>query len=133
MKVFSSGVHSPTVFRLSAEVSHEWERRMTLREFHAGRIPQAELCDADFLLKAAGEHHGTDSTRPCPICESVMQDVLWIYGDNLGRRSGTARSEAEIEEITAQVGPITVHRVEVCRHCGWNHLLTEARAETDRA
>lgn len=117
------------MFRLSAEVSHEWERRTTLRDYHAGRIPKEELCDADFLLKAAAEHHGTDSARPCPICKGVMQDVLWIYGDNLGRRSGTARSEAEIDEITGQVGLITVHRVEVCRRCGWNHLLTEARAE----
>ena len=105
---------------------------MTLRDYQAGRVSTEEVCDADFLLKAAGEHHGTPSARPCPICAKSMDDVLWIYGDNLGQRSGTARSEDEIDQIIAQVGPITVHRVEVCRTCGWNHLLAEAQAEPVR-
>lgn len=101
---------------------------MLLRDVQAGRVRREDVCDADFLLKAAGNHHGVDSARPCPICGDVMRDVLWIYGENLGRRSGTARSEDEIDAIAADMGPMTVHRVEVCGRCGWNHLLTEARA-----
>lgn len=116
------------VFRLIGEVSHEWERRSVLRAYNASQLPREELCDADFLLKAAGEHHGTDSPRPCPICEATMRDVLWIYGEKLGRRSGTARSAEEIGAIVAEVGPVTVHRVEMCLRCGWNHLLVEAQA-----
>lgn len=101
---------------------------MTLRDYREGKIPRDEVCDADFLLKAAGEHHGEDSPRPCPVCESTMRDVLWIYGENLGRRSGTARSAAQIDAIVAAAGPVTVHRVEVCLRCGWNHLLAESTA-----
>lgn len=119
------------MFHFESEVSHEWERRAVLRDFRAGRVRREELCDADFLLKAAGRHHGVDSVRPCPICENVMRDVLWIYGDNVGRRSGTARSAEEIDSIVAQAGPVTVHRVEVCDRCGWNHLLTESQAVPD--
>jgi len=136
LKVVVSVTFSPPVgtdklsvmFRFEGEVSHEWERRAVLRDFQAGRVQREELCDADFLLKAAGRHHGVDSARPCPICEAVMRDVLWIYGDNVGRRSGTARSIDEIDGIVAEVGPVTVHRVEVCERCGWNHLLTESQA-----
>lgn len=117
------------MFKLVHIVSHEWERRSVLREFRVGKKSRDELCDADFLLRAAGEHHGVDSDRPCPICEKTMRTVLWVYGDNLGRRSGSARSEAEIAELIDETGgPFTVHTVEVCGHCRWNHLLSTAEA-----
>ncbi|WIM67590.1 DUF5318 family protein [Corynebacterium breve] len=110
-------------------VSHEWERRNLLRNFAAGRIKRADICDADFLLVTASEYHGEPSRRPCPVCEKTMNNVRWIYGEQLGRRSGTARSAEEIETIAAEAGPITVHRVEVCPHCRWNHLLEESVAQ----
>ena len=116
------------MFKLVHIVSHEWERRATLREFRAGKKSREELCDADFLLRAAGEHHGVDSDRPCPICESAMRTVLWVYGDNLGRRSGSARREDEIAELIDETGPFTVHTVEVCGSCRWNYLLSTAEA-----
>lgn len=116
------------VFQLIGEVSHEWQRRMTLRGFHSGAVRRDDICDADFLLKAAGKHHGSAAQRPCPVCTAEMREVLWIYGENLGRRSGTARSAEEIDSIVSDVGPVTVHRVEVCQRCGWNHLLSVAEA-----
>ena len=116
------------MFKLVHIVSHEWERRAVLREFRAGKKSRDELCDADFLLRAAGEHHGVDSDRPCPICESAMRTVLWVYGDNLGRRSGSARREDEIAELIDETGPFTVHTVEVCGNCRWNYLLSTAEA-----
>lgn len=119
------------MLRFVNEVSHEWLRRATLRDFRAGKIRRDEICDADFLLKAAGRHHGVDSPRSCPICESRMRDVLWVYGDNLGRRSGSARSRDEIAALIDEVGPFSVHRVEVCGSCGWNYLLGTATAVSD--
>ncbi|SDM00709.1 hypothetical protein SAMN04488535_1544 [Corynebacterium mycetoides] len=116
------------MFAYTREVSHEWLRRTLLREFHAGRVPVDEVCDADFLLRAAAEYHGHDAPRPCPICGKTMREVSWVYGDNLGRRSGTARSEEEIGRLVDEVGPITVHVVEVCPHCRWNYLLREVTA-----
>ncbi|WP_288832631.1 DUF5318 family protein [uncultured Corynebacterium sp.] len=116
------------MFAYSREISHEWQRRTTLREYARGRVPADALCDADFLLRAAAEFHGAPSPRPCPICGSEMRDVSWVYGDALGRRSGTARDDSEIDALVAEVGPITVHVVEVCLHCRWNHLLREMTA-----
>ncbi|MCP1388673.1 DUF5318 domain-containing protein [Corynebacterium sp. TA-R-1] len=110
------------------EISHEWQRRTTLREFRQGRVLIDEICDADFLLRAAAEHHGQASARECPICGKEMREVTWVYSERLGRRSGTARNEDEIARLVAEVGPITVHLVEVCAHCKWNYLLKEFTA-----
>ncbi|MCT1426161.1 DUF5318 family protein [Corynebacterium sanguinis] len=117
-----------SVFVYSREVSHEWRRRTILKDYAAGRLTLEEVCDADFLLRAAAEHHGVDAARPCPICARDMREVKWIHGENLGRRSGTARSSEEIDRIVSEVGPVSVHVVEVCPHCRWNHLLREVTA-----
>ena len=116
------------MFVFHGEVSHEWQRRTALREYRAGRMSREQICDADFLLRAAAEHHGSPAARPCPVCEAKMREVKWIYGDNLGRRSGTARNDAEIDRIVHEVGPTTVHVVEVCSTCRWNYLLKEVTA-----
>lgn len=110
------------------EVSHEWQRRSALRALHLGHARIDDYCDADFLLRAAAEHHGTDSPRPCPVCGETMRNVKWVYSEKLGRRTGTARSDEEIARLVGEVGPITVHIVEVCPHCKWNHLLKEVTA-----
>ena len=111
-----------SVFVYSREVSHEWRRRTILKDFVAGRLTAEEVCDADFLLRAAAEHHGIDAARPCPICAQTMREVKWIHGENLGRRSGTARSAEEIDTIVGEVGPVTVHVVEVCPHLSLIHI-----------
>lgn len=106
------------------KVSHEWERAATLRELRAGRITQESVCDADFLLRAAATHHGVDATRACPICGDALRNTRWVYGETLGRRAGSARSEQEIAEFVAEGLEFTVHTVEVCIGCRWNHLLS---------
>lgn len=113
--------------RTKHAVSHEWERATHLRDYRAGRLRREEICDADFLLQAAALHHGIDSNRDCPVCGAPLRETLWIYGDVLGRRAGSARKPAEIAQIVQQLGAeFTVHRVEVCRACHWNHLLEAA-------
>lgn len=106
------------------KVSHEWERAATLREVRAGRLNEADVCDADFLLRAAATHHGVDAGRACPICEAMLRNTRWVYGEVLGRRAGSARSEKEIAEFVEEGLEFTVHTVEVCTTCRWNHLLT---------
>lgn len=106
------------------KVSHEWERAAALREVRAGRLSEADVCDADFLLRAAATHHGVASARECPLCGATMRNTKWVYGEVLGRRAGSARSEKEIAEFVAEGLEFTVHTVEVCLACRWNHLLT---------
>lgn len=111
------------------EVSHEWERRDLLRRWRAGAVTRAEICDADFLLVTAATYHGRPADRPCPVCGSAdLRVVQWIHGEQLGRMSGTARSDEEIDRIVATGKEATVHTVEVCPRCRWNHLLTAVTA-----
>lgn len=122
------------------EISHRWARAMVLRQLESGHVRASELCDADFLLVTAATYHGRETTRPCPVCgKDSVREVRWIYGDTLGPRSGTARSEEEIGSIVEELagqrvprgkdGEVAVHVVEVCPTCRWNHLLTTAVAE----
>ncbi|MDK8477158.1 MULTISPECIES: DUF5318 family protein [unclassified Corynebacterium] len=110
------------------EVSHEWERTQHVREYRAGHLGRDEVCDADFLLRAAAEHHGRTMDKPCPVCGENLRLTRWVYGESLGRRAGSARSEQEIAEFVGEGLEFTVHEVEVCRHCRWNHLLRSATA-----
>lgn len=124
----------------SHEVSHRWARAMILRQMDTGHVRSADICDADFLLVTAATYHGDPAGHPCPVCHGEnLRIVRWIYGDMLGPRSGTARSESEIDSIVAELagqgvpkgkdGEVTVHVVEVCPACRWNHLLTTAVAK----
>lgn len=111
------------------EVSHQWQRRTLLQRFRSGQVPREELCDADFLLVTAARFHGRGAQRPCPVCGGdQLRVVRWVHGEELGRRSGTARNEEEIAALVRERGEVTVHTVEVCPECRWNHLVSSATA-----
>ncbi|QMV84153.1 DUF5318 family protein [Corynebacterium hindlerae] len=113
----------------SAVVSHQLPRKRVLRQWRAGLKRKEELCDADFLLVTAAKFHGQPAQTPCPVCESEnLRVVLWIFGEHLGKMAGTARDLSEIERIALTHKPFTVHTVEVCPDCRWNHLLQTATA-----
>ena len=61
-------------------LSHEWERAHHLREFRAGQLTREEVCDADFLLRAAAEHHGRTMDKECPVCGEPLRLTRWVYG-----------------------------------------------------
>ncbi len=102
---------------------------MLLSRWRRGAVTRDEICDADFLLVTAARYHGVPAGMPCPICESDdLRVVQWIHGEQLGRMSGTARSTEEIEQIAETGREMTVHTVEVCPACKWNHLLKAVTA-----
>lgn len=109
------------------QVTYRWQRGRTLARWRAGKIRTEDICDAEFLLVAAADFHGVALTTPCPICgEESLRSVLWVYGEQLGRKSGSARNLEEIQNFQAEGLEFTVHRVEVCPKCRWNHLLEAA-------
>lgn len=118
--------------RYSNEVSHRFARQELLRRWRAGEAGRDEVCDADFLLVTAATYHGRPAGYVCPVCDSDdLRIVRWIHGEQLGRMAGTARSDEEIAAIVAKGREATVHTVEVCPHCRWNHLLTAVTATAD--
>lgn len=113
----------------SRTISHRLERAQVLRAWRAGRKKREALQDADFLLLAAAQHHGSPVDQPCPMCEKqTLRVLLWVYGEELGRKSGSARSLEEITQYASEGRTFSVHTVEVCSTCKWNHLLEEATA-----
>lgn len=117
--------HSPVPYR---SVDHELDRRRTLRALSRGGMSRDEVCDATREVRASAEVLGVSAGRACPVCGADLRETQWIHGTAIGEKSGTARSLAEIRQLLSGLGAgeeLTVHTVEVCLRCGWNHLIRE--------
>ncbi|MEJ8281437.1 DUF5318 family protein [Pseudonocardia spirodelae] len=105
-------------------VDYALQRRALLADVRAGRVGQEEVCDAGAYLLRAARFHGTTTANPCPVCRrDGLAQVSWVFGEGLRHASGSARSAADLEQLAAQVPEFTVHVVEVCTECRWNHLV----------
>lgn len=105
-------------------VDYALARRAVLAEFHSGRVSTLDVCDATPYLLRAAKFHGRPSESPCPVCRrDVLTDVCWVYGDELKHAAGSARSPEELDRMADLFAEFTVYVVEVCRSCGWNHLV----------
>ncbi|WP_028851828.1 DUF5318 family protein [Thermocrispum municipale] len=104
-------------------VDYELQRRSVLRRYRAGFLSREEVCDAGPYLHRAARYHGEQTEHMCPVCfKSQIVLVAWVYGDELGMASGSARKPAELERMANLFAEFTVYVVEVCHACGWNHL-----------
>lgn len=84
-----------------------------------------DVCDASPYLLRAAKFHGRQSETMCPICrKEPVTLVSWVFGEKLGQVSGSARSSEEISRLAATAEEFSVHVVEVCRTCSWNHLVS---------
>lgn len=105
-------------------VDYALRRRSLLAEVYSGRTGVSEVCDANPYLLRAAKFHGKPSAVVCPICrKEQLTLVSWVYGDHLGPVSGSARSAEELVLLAARYPEFSVHVVEVCRTCSWNHLV----------
>lgn len=100
------------------------QRRSLLASVRAGRTAVRSVCDADPYLLRAAKFHGVPSDVLCPICRKEQLTLTsWVFGESLGSAAGSARSETEIAELADARTEFSVHVVEVCRTCNWNHLV----------
>ena len=105
-------------------VDYALRRRSLLAEVYSGRTGVSEVCDANPYLLRAAKYHGKPSSVTCPICrKEQLTLVSWVFGDHLGAVSGSARSAEELVMLAARYDEFSVHVVEVCRTCSWNHLV----------
>lgn len=105
-------------------VDYALQRRALLADVRAGRVGLAAVCDAGSYLLRAARFHGEATDTACPVChEGPLSHVSWVFGDALGHASGSARTPAELDELAARHAEFSVHVVEVCRSCSWNHLV----------
>jgi hypothetical protein len=107
-------------------VDYSLRRRALLRDLQAGRVGTYEVCDASPYLLSAARFHGEGTDERCPVCRREnLTHVHYIYGEELKQSAGQARSRAELSSLAATVRQIQVYVVEVCRGCGWNHLVEQ--------
>jgi hypothetical protein len=107
-------------------VDYSLRRRAMLRELHSGRIGTYEVCDASPYLKSAAKFHGEPTDDRCPVCRrDNLTHVHYIYGDELKQSAGQARRLAELPVLAMTFSEFQVYVVEVCRSCGWNHLVEQ--------
>ncbi|MFF0816743.1 DUF5318 domain-containing protein [Rhodococcus sp. NPDC003318] len=105
-------------------VDYALQRRSLLAEVYSGRTGVTEVCDAGPYLLRAAKFHGRPSEVTCPICrKEQLTLVSWVFGDKLGPVSGSARTADELVRLAASQEEFSVHVVEVCRTCSWNHLV----------
>lgn len=107
-------------------VDYSLRRRALLREVNSGRVGTYEVCDASPYLKSAAKFHGEPTEDRCPVCRrDNLTHVHYIYGDELKQSAGQARRLAELPVLAMTFGEFQVYVVEVCRSCGWNHLVEQ--------
>jgi uncharacterized protein DUF5318 len=107
-------------------VDYALKRRALLRDLYAGRVGAYEVCDASPYLKSAAKYHGELTDERCPVCRrDYLTLVSYIYGDELRQSAGQARTRAELSVLAMTMGEFQVYVVEVCRGCGWNHLVEQ--------
>ncbi|NIH77724.1 DUF5318 family protein [Amycolatopsis viridis] len=105
-------------------VDYVLQRRALLADVRAGRVGTRDVCDADPYLLRAARFHGEPSEAPCPLCgKAGLTNVSWVFGEQLRHVSGSARTPTELARLAGSVGEFTVHVVEVCPACRWNHLV----------
>lgn len=106
-------------------IDYALRRRRVLADVAAGRLPLADVRDAQPYLLRAARFHGQPTARGCPLCrKTALTDVTFVYGDTLGESSGRACAPVELDALDAAHPELRVFVVEVCAGCSWNHLMT---------
>jgi hypothetical protein len=99
-------------------------RRGVLEHIKVDALARDEVCDADPYLLRAAKYHGEQTERLCPMCaRSDLVHVTYTFGDDLGFRSGSVSSSADVATMAYEYGHFRVYIVEVCTSCSWNHLF----------
>jgi len=107
-------------------VDYSLRKRALLRDVYSGRVGTYEVCDASPYLLSAARFHGEAIDERCPVCRREnLTHVHYVYGDELKQSAGQARSRAELPALARTVREVQVYVVEVCRGCGWNHLVEQ--------
>ena len=109
-------------------IDYRLAREATLQAWRCGELSEAQICDAQRELRRNAEFCGTDSGRPCPVCETAsLVEVTYVFGPRLPKHGRCVTSDKEMARIDARKAAYQGYVVEVCTDCGWNHL-TRSRA-----
>jgi hypothetical protein len=108
----------------AGQVDYRLARRQVLDEFRRGRLGRLDVCDAHPELVRNGQHLGTPTAEPCPVCETDgLVHVTYVFGPRMPASGRCVSSTRELARYARQREPLTAYEVEVCLECAWHHLL----------
>lgn len=112
----------------SAGVDYRLAREATLQAWRAGELSREQICDAQRELQRNAEFCGSETARPCPVCEqSDLVEVTYVFGPWLPKHGRCVTSDKEMARLAARKSASQGYVVEVCNECRWN-CLTRSRA-----
>ena len=108
----------------AAAVDYRLARAATLRAWRSGQLGRHEICDAQRELHRNAEFCGQPTRRRCPVCEAAgLVEVTYAFGSRLPKHGRCVTTRAEMQRLQHRASVATGYVVEVCRGCGWNHLV----------
>lgn len=106
------------------EIDYRLTRQAVLSGYRRGDLSRHQVCDAQVELRRNAVHCGDDTDELCPVCEdTTVRHVTYVFGPRLPAHGRCVTSAAELARIRRRKGTFTGYVVEVCCHCGWNHLI----------
>lgn len=105
-------------------VDHSLARREAILEIRRTGGFNFRSEDTDPYLLRAAASYGEITERTCPICnDNEVVELTYIYSRELGHASGRVVQPQKLSSLAPNYGFLSVHTVEVCQGCGWNHAL----------
>ncbi len=105
-------------------VDHALARREAILEIRRTGGFSFRSEDTDPYLLRAAASYGEDTGRNCPICNvTEIVELTYVYSRELGHASGRVINPEKLTSLAPNYGFLSVHTVEVCQGCGWNHAL----------
>src|SRR5229473_691396 len=105
------------------QVEYRLARDAAVRNFRRGKVGKLDVCDAQSELLRVARNLGRPTEEPCPICEeAVLVHVSFAFGPRLPPGGRVVASQTELRTLARASDEMTFYVVEVCAHCGWNHL-----------
>jgi len=105
-------------------VDHTLARRDAILEIRRSGGFSFRSHDTDPYLLRAARFYGQVTDRDCPICgvEDIVE-LTYMFSRELGQASGRVIQPEKLPSLSRNYGFLSIHTVEVCQECGWNHAL----------
>lgn len=105
-------------------VDYRMARMSVINQYKGGRLNRSEVCDAHPELRRAADNLARTSTEICPICEDAFVVlVTYAFGSHLPKSGYVIEDRVDMNKVRRLTSSGTGYVVEVCRSCGWNHLV----------
>jgi hypothetical protein len=115
------------------QVEYRLARDAAVRSFRRGKVGKHDVCDAQTELLRVARNLGRPTEESCPICEdAVLVHVSFAFGPRLPPGGRVVATQTELRALARTSDEVTFYIVEVCVHCGWNHLVRSFSASTAR-